>query len=89
MDFIDDREKMNDMFNLTKYEFLNSYSYLTKEDYQATLDKLWESLGDIPIDNKEKIDTDFYKWKKGTPRKEIWYWFDARVTNGIGNRYFN
>lgn len=88
--FIDDKEKMNDIFKLSKSEFLNSYSYLTEEDYQATIDKMWEELSDIPVNNiGEKIDTDFYIWKKGTLKEEIWHWFDERVQGGIGNRYFN
>ena len=36
MDFINDDEKMRDFFLLTKEEFLNSYSYLKEEDYDAT-----------------------------------------------------
>lgn len=34
--FADDTEKMLDFFNLTKEEFLESYSYLTEEEYIAT-----------------------------------------------------
>lgn len=34
--FIDDGEKMRDFFDLTKEEFLDSYSYLTEEEYGAT-----------------------------------------------------
>lgn len=34
--FIDDQEKMIDFFELTKEEFLQSYSYLTEEEYEAT-----------------------------------------------------
>lgn len=36
MNFINDEEKMLDYFELTKDEFLESYSYLTEEDYNAT-----------------------------------------------------
>ena len=32
MNFINDEEKMLDYFELTKDEFLESYSYLTEED---------------------------------------------------------
>lgn len=35
--FIDDKEKMDDMFLLSKDEFLNSYSYLTEESYDNTV----------------------------------------------------
>ena len=35
-DFIDDKEKMNDFFILSKEEFLKSYSYLTEQEYNNT-----------------------------------------------------
>lgn len=34
--FIDDGEKMRDFFHLSKEEFLESYSYLTEEEYDET-----------------------------------------------------
>lgn len=34
--FIDDEEKMKDFYELTKEEFLLSYSYLTEEEYDNT-----------------------------------------------------
>lgn len=34
--FINDEEKMNDFFELSKSEFLESYSYLTEEEYDNT-----------------------------------------------------
>lgn len=43
--FIDDKEKMRDFYELTKEEFLLSYSYLTEEEYDNTA-KL--------VDEKEK-----------------------------------
>ena len=36
MSFINDQEKMVDFFTITKEEFLNFYSYLTEEEYEAT-----------------------------------------------------
>ena len=47
------------------------------------LEKLWEEFADIPIDEEECIDNDFYYWKKGTDRFEIWHWFDERCPNGL------
>ena len=35
--FIDDKEKMRDFADLSKEDFLNSYSYLNEDDYLATL----------------------------------------------------
>lgn len=36
--FYDDEEKMFDFLILTKEEFLKSYSYLTEEEYDNTMD---------------------------------------------------
>lgn len=90
MNFIDDKEKMKDLFKLSKNDFLKMYSYLTEEEYENTIDKLWEELGNVYVDEMGVyIDQDFYIWKKGTEKEEIWHWFDVRVTGGIGNKYFN
>lgn len=35
-DFLDDKEKMRDFYILTKKQFLESYSYLTEKEYNAT-----------------------------------------------------
>lgn len=35
--FIDDREKINDLLHLSQDEFLESYSYLTDEEYALTI----------------------------------------------------
>lgn len=90
MNFIDDKEKMKDLFKLSRNDFLKMYSYLTEEEYENTIDKLWEELGNVLVDETGVyIDEDFYIWKKGTEKEEIWHWFDIRVTGGIGNKYFN
>lgn len=38
-DFCDDEEKMEDFRNLSKDEFLSSYSYITEEEYNYTRTK--------------------------------------------------
>ena len=47
------------------------------------LEALWTELGDIPIDDDECIDEDFYIWDKGTDRYHIWHWFDDICPNGL------
>lgn len=90
MNFIDDEEKMKDLFELSKNEFLNTYSYISEEEYQNTLDILWEQLADVPVDETGTFIEDFfYSWKIGDKKEDIWHWFDERVTEGIGKRYFN
>ena len=45
MDFMYDQEKMVDFFILSKEEFLKSYSYLTDEDYEATVKEVIKASG--------------------------------------------
>lgn len=47
--FIDDGEKMRDFFTLTKEEFLDSYSYLTEEEYNATAEYVKERNLEKPL----------------------------------------
>ncbi len=37
---------------------------------------LWEQLGDVAIDNDEKIEEKFITFPPGTPREDIWHWFE-------------
>ncbi len=39
-DFTDDKEKMKDFFFLSKKRFLESYSYLTEQEYDLTARKV-------------------------------------------------
>lgn len=43
LSFVDDVDKMIDFLTLTKYEFLQSYSYLTEEEYDATAGDMTQS----------------------------------------------
>lgn len=47
------------------------------------LKKLWDELGDIPINETDGIDEHFHLWAKGTDKEEIWIWFDDMCPNGI------
>lgn len=53
------------------------------------LRELWYAFTDIPIDEEECIDVDFYIWSKGTDRFAIWHWFDAYLPNGINEMLYN
>lgn len=55
------------------------------EDEDAGFKFLWNRLGDIAIDDNECIDSDFYIWPEGTPREEIWRWFDSRYSKGVAH----
>ena len=68
--FIDDKEKMRDFADLSKEDFLNSYSYLNEDDYLAT-------LKDIQIKIKKiKQEIDYEKRKQevcATGKSDIYY----------------
>ncbi len=44
---------------------------------------IWSEFGDIPINENDEIEQDFYHWEKGTNRFDIWHWFDEKLPNGI------
>ena len=60
MNFIDDKEKMRDFFTISKDEFLLSYSYLTEQDYEDTINELNKSNRILEFEDKT------YKLKVGT-----------------------
>lgn len=47
------------------------------------LKKLWDEFSTIPVDNEDRIETDFMDFPEGTDRFEIWGWFDDRCPNGV------
>ena len=90
MNFINDKEKIHDLLWFTKTNFFALHPDITEQEYNNTLDKMWEQLGNILVDESGvKIKEPFYNWGKGANKEKIWYWFDERVTEGIGKRYFN
>jgi len=38
--------------------------------------ELWQLLGDIPINDDEKIEEWVLEFEPGTPREDIWRWFE-------------
>ena len=53
---------------------------------QMTIEELKEiyfGLEDIPINDQEEIEEDYYIWEKGTDRQSIWDWFDEKCPNGF------
>lgn len=53
-DFVDDIEKMRDFFEISKEEFLLSYSYLDEEDYDLTNEKVKNMSADM-IEHLKKL----------------------------------
>lgn len=49
----------------------------------VTLKRLWELFSDIPINNEDEIEKPFLKFPAGTPRFDVWHWFDERCPNSL------
>ncbi|MDO4305948.1 MAG: hypothetical protein Q4C77_03875 [Eubacteriales bacterium] len=47
------------------------------------IEKLWELLGEIPVDNNDQIEEDFLGFPEGTDKLDIWHWFDERYPDGV------
>lgn len=67
-------------------------NYLMDVDFGCTFDnnqieKLWMLLEDIPFvalgDGSLVLDDDWFGFKKGTERAEIWSWFDDNYSGGV------
>lgn len=46
------------------------------------LKTLWRQLGDIPTvfkgDDVDQLELSFLHFPSGTPREEVWHWFEAQ-----------
>lgn len=54
----------------------------------TTLERRWEQLDDVPFDDPGPeqdmvLAEDWWNFEKGTPREDIWHWFDERYSKGV------
>lgn len=47
------------------------------------VEKMWETLTDVNIDENECIEQNWFIFNAGTDREEIWYWFDEHHSKGV------
>lgn len=38
---------------------------------------LWNQLADTPVNDEDELDEPFHTFPKGTPRADVWHWFEA------------
>lgn len=58
----------------------------TLAERDAALEKLWTELEDIPMDPEtECMEAPFLDFPTGTPREDIWRWFDERHSKGVAH----
>lgn len=43
-----------------------------------TLPELWADFANVPVNNGDEIKTDFMHFLAGTPKQDVWHWFEAR-----------
>jgi hypothetical protein len=65
--FLDDKEKMRDFHVLSKKEFLNTYSYITSEEYEATQRAVGQGLHLM----NESLNKTIYSYNKETNLSEV------------------
>ena len=47
------------------------------------LKKLWDEFSEVPVDNDDRIERDFWDFPAGTERFEVWTKFDDMCPNGV------
>ncbi|QUH21775.1 hypothetical protein [Alkaliphilus sp. B6464] len=48
------------------------------------IEDIWDHLGDIPIDEDECLDDNYFIWTKGSDKYEdVWRWFDSNHSKGV------
>lgn len=61
----------------------NDLNKMTTQEKDCFLKQLWGNFANIPINDDDKIEEDFYIWEKGTEKMDIWHWFDDNHSKGI------
>lgn len=56
------------------------------KDFDWTI--IWDKLGNVPINNNEKIEESFEHFEIGTERFEIWKWFEWFFDIQLGGNVF-
>ena len=50
--------------------------HVCKECHRKEAKKLWKELRDIPVDEDDDTEQEFIHFPKGTPKEDIWHWFE-------------
>ncbi len=63
---------------------VEAVKFMSLKQRDAELEKLWDEFSDVPMNpDTEKMEDAFLHFPAGTPREDIWHWFDERYTKGI------
>lgn len=63
---------------------METVKFMPLKQRDAELEKLWDEFTDVPMNpDTEKMEDAFLHFPAGTPREDIWHWFDERYSKGI------
>ncbi len=62
-----------------KGEGFENYLLAINEFFAVEVTRLWEELGEIPINDDGEILSRFIDFPPGTHREEIWRWFEEEL----------
>lgn len=48
-----------------------------------TLKELWDKFSDVPVNNDDEIEEGFMCFEAGTPKFDVWHWFDERCPKNL------
>lgn len=49
----------------------------------AQIEEIWEMFTDVPIDESERLEAEWFGFPAGTSKYDIWQWFDEHYSKGI------
>lgn len=63
---------------------VEAVKFMSLKQRDVELEKLWDEFADVPMNpDTEKMEGAFLHFPAGTPREDIWHWFDERYSKGI------
>lgn len=63
---------------------VETVKFMPLKQRDTELEKLWDEFADVPMNpDTEKMEDAFLHFPAGTPREDIWHWFDERYSKGI------
>ena len=63
---------------------VEAVKFMSLKQRDVELEALWDEFTDVPMNpDTEKMEGTFLHFPAGTPREDIWHWFDERYSKGI------
>ena len=56
----------------------------SKDEKREIAEVIWQELGDVPVDDDNRLDEDFFIWTKGTDRYVVWSEIEQLYDVSIG-----